>query len=262
MSPSDLSSATLALMMSLPLSSAIGTWVSIGGGYYLNSMAFPAANMFVITRLIGGLVFTIVGGLAGMVMIISITCFQDGVVFLLYFVAFTSYLSLSAVLSIYQFLGSSFQNGRSVILCAIPLLTVSPIISIWVPNHDTPIYIFTLYMFIGVLTIGARRVGSQWVTWYQKINPIDDKAVKGWYVTAKGHGDQEILSGMTDLAALCLARGTLLNDVEKERKKRLWAKPTTDSFVLQLANSWDATVFLLVSRTFGCSSYPTGSNRD
>ncbi|KAJ9650280.1 hypothetical protein H2201_009311, partial [Coniosporium apollinis] len=43
--------ATLALMLSLLLSGAIGTWISIGGTYYLISMAFSAAEMFILTRL-------------------------------------------------------------------------------------------------------------------------------------------------------------------------------------------------------------------
>jgi hypothetical protein len=61
MSEEQLYYATLALMCSLLLSGAIGTWISIGGTYYLISMAFSAANMFVLTRLIGGLAFTLAG---------------------------------------------------------------------------------------------------------------------------------------------------------------------------------------------------------
>src|ERR1700759_2520611 len=57
--------ATLALMISLLLSGAIGTWISIGGTYYLISMAFSAANMFILTRLLGGLSVTCLIALAG-----------------------------------------------------------------------------------------------------------------------------------------------------------------------------------------------------
>ena len=69
MSQNESKVATLALMCSLLLSGAIGTWISIGGTYYLISMAFSAANMFVLTRLIGGLAFTLAGSLLGFVVV-------------------------------------------------------------------------------------------------------------------------------------------------------------------------------------------------
>ena len=125
MSDPEKKSATIALMISLPLSSAIGTWIAIGGSYYLNSVAFPAANMYVLTRLVGGLVITFTAGLVGFVIVSAVyASFQDGIVFLLYFVVLTSYLSLLAVLSSYQYLGSAFQNGRTIILSAVPIPTL------------------------------------------------------------------------------------------------------------------------------------------
>ncbi len=248
MSHSEASAATMALMISLPLSSAIGTWISIGGSYYLNSTAFPAANLYVLTRLIGGLVITLAGGVLGFVIQSAVSSkIQDGIVFFLYFIALTSYLSLLAVLSSYQYLGSGFQNGRTVIFYAIPILAVAPILTIFVENHDTVIYLIAMYIFLGALTLGARSVGSQWVTWYHKITAIDDKKLKEWYIKVKGNGNPETFSGMTDPAALVLARDALLRDVNKERKRRPWVSVTTDALVLQLAKGWDATIFLLVS---------------
>jgi len=246
MSDPEKKSATIALMISLPLSSAIGTWIAIGGSYYLNSVAFPAANMYVLTRLVGGLVITFTAGLVGFVIVSAVyASFQDGIVFLLYFVVLTSYLSLLAVLSSYQYLGSAFQNGRTIILSAVPILAVGPILTIFVPGHDTIIYLIALYIFVGVLVVGARSVGSQWVTWYHKINAIDDKKLKEWYIKAKGQGNKDVFSGMTDPAALVLARAALLQDVKKERSRKFWIPATSDSLVLQLAKGWDATIFLL-----------------
>lgn len=246
MSDSEKKSATIALMISLPLSSAVGTWIAIGGSYYLNSVAFPAANLYVLTRLIGGLVLTSAIGLLGFVLVSAIyASIQDGFVFVLYFFALTTYLSLLAVLSSYQYLGSGFQNGRTVILTAVPILGVAPILTIFLPGHDTIVYLIALYIFIGVLLMGARRVGSQWVTWYHKINAIDDNKLKDWYVKVKGQGSKEVFSGMTDPAALVLARAALLEDVKKERARKLWMPATSDPLVLQLAQGWDSTIFLL-----------------
>ncbi|KAK0103247.1 hypothetical protein ONS95_005281 [Cadophora gregata] len=246
MSDSEKKSSTIALMISLPLSSAIGTWISIGGSYYLNSVAFPAANMYVITRLVGGLVITFTGGLIGFVIVsAAYASFQDGIVFILYFIALTSYLSLLAVLSSYQYLGSAFQNGRTIILSSVPILGVAPIVTIFVTGYDTIIYLVALFIFIGVMVMGARRVGAQWVTWYHKINAIDDKKLKEWYIKVKGQGDKNVFSGMTDPAALVLARAALLQDVKKERSRKFWMPVTSDQLVLQLAKGWDATIFLL-----------------
>ncbi|XMA17556.1 hypothetical protein WAI453_010347 [Rhynchosporium graminicola] len=246
MSDPEKRSATIALMISLPLSSAIGTWIAIGGSYYLNSVAFPAANMYIITRLTAGLVVMLTIGLSGFVIVSAVFAnVRDGIVFLLYFTALTTYLTLLAVLSSYQYLGSSFQNGRTIILSSVPILFVAPIITLFVEGYDTVIYLIALYIFIGVLVLGARRIGSQWVNWYHTINAIDDNKLKEWYVKVKGQGNKDVFSGMTDPAALVLARSSLLQDVKKERAKRIWMPATPDPLVNQLAKGWEATIFLL-----------------
>lgn len=174
--------ATLALMTSLLLSGAIGTWISIGGTYYLISMAFSAANMFVLTRLIGGLAFTAAAGLVGFVVITAVRGVQAGAIFFFYLFGLTSYLSILAVLSTYQVPGSAFLNGRRVIIMVIPTLIISPIITVWVPGHDIIIYPCILYLFVILLALGTRHVGTQWVTWYHNIKTLNDKDVKEWYV--------------------------------------------------------------------------------
>src|SRR2546421_318156 len=147
--------ATRALMISLLLSGAIGTWISVGGSYYLISMAFSASNMFVLSRLIGGLAFTIAGGLLGFIIIAAVRTFHGAIIFFFYLVALTSYLSLLAALSNYQFPGSSFLNGRVLVICIIPMLTISPIITTWVKHHDSVIYLTVIYIFIGCLTVSV-----------------------------------------------------------------------------------------------------------
>jgi hypothetical protein len=103
-------SATVALMISLLLSGAIGTWITCGGTYYLASMAFSAMNYFVVTRLLGGLAFTLIAGLIGFIAFICTSGAHAAVVFLLYLVSLTTYLCLLAALANYQFTGSGFQS--------------------------------------------------------------------------------------------------------------------------------------------------------
>jgi hypothetical protein len=103
-------SATTALMISLLLSGAIGTWITCGGGYYLNSMAFSAMNYFVITRLLGGFAFTLIVGVVGFIAFAATTSAYRALIFLLYLIVLTLYLSLLAALANYQFTGSAFQS--------------------------------------------------------------------------------------------------------------------------------------------------------
>ena len=174
--------ATLALMCSLLLSGAIGTWISIGGTYYLISMAFSAANMFVLTRLIGGLAFTLAGSSLGFIIIAIVAGAKLGAVFFFYLLGLTAYLCVLAVLSTYQIPGSSFLNGRKVIIAVIPTLTISPILTIFVPGYDIYVYPTILYIFVILLIIGTRHVATQWVTWYHNIRTLNDADVKDWYV--------------------------------------------------------------------------------
>jgi hypothetical protein len=103
-------SATTALMISLLLSGAIGTWITCGGCYYLNSMAFSAMNYFVLTRILGGLAFTLIAGIVGFIAFACTTGAYNGLIFFLYLITLTMYLSLLAALANYQFTGSAFQS--------------------------------------------------------------------------------------------------------------------------------------------------------
>ncbi|KAI4923754.1 uncharacterized protein J4E92_007728 [Alternaria infectoria] len=187
--------ATLALMCSLLLSGAIGTWISIGGTYYLISMAFSAANMFVLTRLVGGLAFTLAGCLLGFVIISAVVGPGLGAVFVFYLFGLTTYLTVLAVLSTYQVPGSSFLNGRKVIIMVVPTLVISPLLTIFIQDYDIYIYPGVLYIFITLLILGTRHVATQWVTWYHNIKTLNDADIKDWYVKRSAK-EQRVTSGM------------------------------------------------------------------
>ncbi|KAF2751551.1 glycosyltransferase family 4 protein [Sporormia fimetaria CBS 119925] len=268
--------ATLALMISLLLSGAIGTWISIGGTYYLISMAFSAANMFVLTRLIGGLAITAAISLVGFVVISAVVDVQSGAVFLFYLFGLTAYLSVLAVLSTYQVPGSAFLNGRKVIIAILPTLMISPLITIFVPGHDIVVYPCILYVFVVLLFLGARHVGMRWVTWFHNIKTLNDADVKEWYVRRSAQrrvtlpkakrlskaaeasmaassldsskhssGEPDVFDGLSEPAILALCRKELYDAVMKERNRRFWNKRTDDPLVKQLAQCWESTLFLL-----------------
>jgi hypothetical protein len=110
MSHMEQHSATLALMISLLVSGAVGTWITCGGSYYLISMAFSAMNMFVVTRLVGGLAFTLAIAAIGLAAVGALDGIVPGIIFSLYLIALTSYLCLLATLANFQYPGSPFQS--------------------------------------------------------------------------------------------------------------------------------------------------------
>lgn len=237
-------SATIALMISLLLSGATGTWIAVGGSYYLVSMAFSAMNVFVLTRLIAGVGFTVAGALIGFVIIAGVQGPGNGIIFFLYLIAFTSYLILFAAIASFQMPGSSFLSGRLYILACLPILLLSPLITIW-SHHDVYIYLSVFYVLIGALFLALRRVGAKWVTWYQNIKQTNDTEVRKWYTENKAGGDSSVLDAMSDPAALKVCREALLADVQAEMNKSFIYKPTRDELVRGLAQDYTRTNFLL-----------------
>ena len=237
-------SATMALMISLLLSGAIGTWIACGGPYYLISMAFAAANMFVLIRLIAGIAFTVAGGLIGFVAISAVRSPRAGIIFYLYLISLTIYFSTFASLASFSYPGSTFLSGRKAIIFCIPILFLSPIITTFTGN-DSAIYLAVIYVFIGVLLLSLRSTTAKWVTWYQSLRRTDDTEIRKWYISAHGNDDEKVFASMSDPAALKLAREALLSDVMAEKSRRFYSKPTTDKMVKELAQDWESTNFLL-----------------
>jgi hypothetical protein len=156
-------------------------------------MAFSAANMFVLTRLVGGLAFTLAGCLLGFVVISAVSGPGHGAVFFFYLFGLTTYLTVLAVLSTYQIPGSSFLNGRKVIIMVIPTLIISPILTIFIgmKGRDIYLYVGVLYIFVILLILGTRRVATQWVTWYHNIKTLNDSDIKNWYMKLYSERERE-----------------------------------------------------------------------
>ncbi|KAJ5548783.1 Glycosyl transferase family 1 [Penicillium frequentans] len=237
-------SATIALLISLLLSGAIGTWIACGGPYYLISMAFAAANMFVLIRLIAGIAFTVAGGLIGFIAISAVKTPRAGIVFYLYLVALTIYFSTFACLASFSYPGSSFLSGRKAIIMSIPILFLSPIITTFVGN-DSAIYIAVLYFCIGVLLLCLRSTTSKWVTWYHSIRRTDDNEIRKWYIATHGDNNEKVFANMSDPGVLKLAREALLENVISERSRSILSESTIDQLVKELARDWESTNFLL-----------------
>lgn len=244
MSEQDVEMATIALMISLLLSGAIGTWISCGGSYYLVSMAFSAMNMFVLTRLIAGLGFTFLGAVIGFIVISCVRGPREAVLFSLYLIALTAYLTLFATIACYTFPSTPYLSGRKIILSCIPVLFLAPIITVFV-GYDSLIYLIVLYVFLALLVLGLRATSANWATWYQKIRFTNDAEIRQWYIANYAGNNEKVLDSMTDPAALKMCREALLSQVLAERKKGFFTKRSRDGLVAELARDWDATNFLI-----------------
>lgn len=129
----------------------------------------------------------------------------------------------------------------------IPVLFISPLTTIFIPNHDIDIYLTVLYTFTILLFFGLRHIGSRWTTWYQKIILLDDFTLRDWYLDKVSSSTKDDLLGISEPAILKLARQALFHDVFLERRKYPFSRHTKDPLVAQLAKSFQATEFLMVS---------------
>jgi hypothetical protein len=100
--------------------------------------------------------------------------------FFAYFMILTTYFSVLAILSTYQFPGYVFQSGRLVILTCMPILLISPIVTLWM-HHDVEIYFSVMGATLVTLLLGAQRIIANWSTWYLDIPCVTDDDVANWY---------------------------------------------------------------------------------
>ncbi|KAM3424846.1 hypothetical protein BST61_g6824 [Cercospora zeina] len=217
--------ATAGLMSGLLLCGGIGTWIGYGGSYYLHAMSFPAMNMFVLTRFVAGVALLTIIGLVAFITIGIARSWYDGFIFVFYFAALDTYLTILATLAIYQFPGFMFQSGRNTVVMCLPILLVSPILTLWV-HKDIIIY----------------PVLSQWGTWYLKVPTISDTEVVDFYTELTPAED---VPNISDLAATPLPRKAFFAALEKERNRWPWQKSEAGELIKKHVAGYDATVFLM-----------------
>ncbi|KAJ0418830.1 hypothetical protein BJY00DRAFT_324634 [Aspergillus carlsbadensis] len=243
MDDADKTVATAALMVSLLLGGAFGTWITSGGSYYMCSMAFPATSMFVMTRFVAGLAVVLTIGTATCIGIGIAQSFRSGVIFLIYLVILTTYLMVVSAMSIYEMQGQGFQSGRLVIVTCVPLLLVSPLLTTWL-HHDIVIYPSVLAIFLVVLLIAARRIISKWNSWYLGISCVTDEEVIDWYQrTYMSRNPDGTWKG--ELPPYSTIRQTLWDCVKQGQAFRLWQRSPPDEFVERLAKGHPAVILLL-----------------
>lgn len=102
--------STDGLVIALVICGAVSSWIGAGGSYYLWAMVYPTMNMFMLTRFIGGIVFTSVAALISFVVVIILHGFVAAVIFVTYLMVLSTYLFLLGFMSTLQFVGTPLPS--------------------------------------------------------------------------------------------------------------------------------------------------------
>lgn len=102
--------STYAFVFALILCGAVSSGIGAGGSFYLYAMVYPTMNMFMVTRLIGGIVLVSILGVFALVVLAVKVGIYAGVIFLLYLGALAIYLFTLALLSVMQFPGTPLPS--------------------------------------------------------------------------------------------------------------------------------------------------------
>ncbi|KHN97553.1 glycosyl transferase, group 1 family protein [Metarhizium album ARSEF 1941] len=243
MSSEQKTMATTALMLALLMSGSFGAWICSGGSYYFYANTFPAMNMFVLTRCVAGFATTIVAAIGGFIVITFVQRLEAALIFLYYFVMLSTYLLVLNALSIYQLPGSSFLSGRTVIFYCMPIMFISPVVSMFA-GRDIVVYLPVLSCFLIALLLGARNIISQWSSWYLNIPFVTDAEVIGWYRRGT-NATAANLASLDDKDVMPLARAAIHAAVLKESNRFYLSRASPDLLVRKLAEGYQSTMFLM-----------------
>jgi glycosyltransferase involved in cell wall biosynthesis len=235
--------ATTALMLALLISGAFGAWICSGGSYYFYASAFPAMNLFVLTRFVAGLAFTILSAIVGFIIFAVIYNITAALTFTFYVIMLSTYMLALSALSIYQLPGSSFLSGRTAILACVPILFISPLVSIFT-GHDIIVYVTVLSAFLAAILYKTWSIIGQWSSWYLSIPSVSDAEVLKWYRSSSNALSVE-LGNMSDSSVMHLARSALHDSVLKDCYRSPFSKASTDPLITKLSRGYRPTMFLM-----------------
>ncbi|KAK3314058.1 glycosyl transferase [Apodospora peruviana] len=235
--------ATSALMLALLVSGAFGAWICSGGSYYFFASAFPAMNQFVLTRFAAGVAFTLAIALIGFVTFLAVKGIFAALTFAFYLILLSTYMMVLSALSIYQSPGSRFLSGRTSVLCCVPILFISPILSMWTGN-DIIVYVPVLTAFLIAILIVARSTIGSWSSWHLKIPLVADAEVMKWYKETP-EGSAIDLKRITDEQLMHRARMAIHLAVLRETERWLPTKSKADPLIIKLAKGYPPTMFLM-----------------
>lgn len=202
-------------------------------------------SIYTATRLIASITMAIILALAVFIGAGASSGFQESVIFLLYTIALSTYLTIVGLLSIFHFKGSPLRSGRRAIGRCFLILTISPLLTSFVTGHDIEIYLVFIYLFVASLVYETRKVISRWTTWLEGIAAISDQDMMDWHERLMSEDEKEYIKNQTAPAVLQAARLELTRQIYAELEKWFYQKKTEDKKVADLAACYERTNFLL-----------------
>ncbi|BFZ56046.1 hypothetical protein PYCC9005_003088 [Savitreella phatthalungensis] len=181
MTDEEVTFATLGLLASLLLCSGTIGWIGASGGYYLYNAAFDSMLHLMTQKLSGAVALTLAVGVLAWLGIGLQAGWYAGFIFFMYLMAITTYFNILGILATMHRDGSPFPSGRTILWQTVPMLLLSPIITIFVHEHDVLIYLIVIYVFVVILYLRFRRLSTAWSQWYAGIETLTDAQVTKWY---------------------------------------------------------------------------------
>lgn len=237
--------ANYAILTALVMTGGVTGWVGSTGGFYLFSFAFDNMVHFLVQRFSAALMLTSVVALCGFVAFGFHYSWFAAVIFVLYLFALSTFLNLLGMFATMHRADSPFTSGRIAMWKCMPILLVSPILTIFVNGYDLLIYLVVIYVFTFTLLLSFRNLCHEWTGWHTKVPAIKEKDILAWYKKKVPESSEKDSASLATSARAALQLETR-NFKRPNRLTALWRKKKVDSFAEKIAESLPYASFLLV----------------
>jgi hypothetical protein len=278
MEGNDRMAASYALLASLLITAGVTGWVGSVGGLYLYAWAFDNMNFFLVQRLSGGFIISVIVSICGLIIFSLQIAPRVGLVFGAYVLMLSTYLNIlgkytqhiepideiadqfEGVMSTMHRQGSPLTSGRVVLWRTIPLLAVSPLVSTFVVGYDLAIYLNVTVLFVLLLLIQYRTLCTEWSTWMSRVPKFTERDVTAWYekkINRTQEKGEEASQALKEAA-----QKALRNDVDAFNGKSLkfFRRRGQDSFVANAAKGLPLAQWILEKGSDGAKLPDSFSN--
>lgn len=147
---------------------------------------------------------------------------------------------------------SPLPSGRGALYVCMPILTISPIVTTLVNDHDMVVYLLVVYTFLFTLLLLFRRLCRSYSSWLDKVILIKEKDIVAWYEgrhVTEGKAVSDTSSSEEENPLSTRARTMLMQQIDAFRSRRWWHRYRSipeDPFVRKLAEGFGFAMWLLL----------------
>ncbi|OZJ05523.1 hypothetical protein BZG36_01903 [Bifiguratus adelaidae] len=246
MDPIHVTLASYTMIISLITAGGINGGIGILGSHYLHAMVFPTMSVVLVQMFASGVLINLLIAAIG-----CIVCgCQYGIVaayiWLFYTAVFSFFLLVLGTMSTIHMDNIPMQSGRSRMAKSLLILVIAPIICPFLPSRFIIlVYFLQLSAFSFCLIVFMRRLFREWNSYLDRIDITDNKTVLDWYIAKHANGNKQCFDKATVPYANKVARTQFNREVQSERMRDRFSKPTDDTLVKEQAESFAFSRFLL-----------------